>query len=141
MFKPGLGARQSAGYTVRDFALRNAGWMGANLTIQRSLGEGRIDGFLDSIRPYSEPSAEKVVAESPEAMAEEIKQVSRLFGADGVGITHSDLRWHYTNSFATKTLAEKPYEIPADLPNVIVIITSMHFEAVKCYPSATAGIA
>lgn len=141
MFMPGLGARASEGYTVRDFALRNAGWMGANLTIQRSLREGRVDGFLDHIRPYSDPSPEKVVAESPAAMAEEIKQVSRLFGADGVGITHYDPRWHYTNSFSTKTLSEKPYAVPADLPNVIVIITSMHYEAVKCYPSATAGIA
>ncbi|MGE4012002.1 MAG: reductive dehalogenase, partial [Alphaproteobacteria bacterium] len=27
------------------------------------------------------------------------------------------------------------------LPNVIVIVTSMHYDAVKCYPSATAGVA
>ena len=74
-------------------------------------------------------------------MSEEIKRVSRLFGADGVGITHYDPRFHYTNSFAVKTKTEKPSEIPEDLPNVIVIVTAMHYEAVKCYPSATAGIA
>jgi len=141
MFKPGLGARNADGYSVRDFALRNAGWMGANLTIQRSLHQGRVDGFLDPIRPYSEPSPEQVPVESPGAMAEEIKRVSRLFGADGVGITHADLRWHYTKSFSTKALAEKPSEIPEGLSNVIVIVTAMHYDAVKCYPSATAGIA
>lgn len=141
MFKPGLGARNAEGYSVRDFALRNAGWVGANLTIQRSLGEGRVDGFLDYIRPYSAPSPDKVPVESPGEMAEEIKRVSRLFGADGVGITHADLRWHYTKSFSTKALAEKPSEIPEGLDNVIVIVTAMHYEAVKCYPSATAGIA
>ncbi len=141
MFKPGLGARPAEGYTTRDFALRNAGWMGANLTIQRSLHEGRVDGFLDSIRPYSEPNPEPVAIDSPEAMSEEVKRVSRLFGANAVGITHYDPRWHYTNSFSTKALAEKPYAIPAGLPHVIVIVTAMHYEAVKCYPSATAGIA
>ena len=30
MFKPGIGARDTSGYTIRDFALRNAGWMGTN---------------------------------------------------------------------------------------------------------------
>jgi ferredoxin len=141
MFKPGLGARAAEGYTARDFALRNAGWMGANLTIQRSLSEGRVDGFLDYIRPYSAPSPDRVESVSPEETSEEVKRVSRLFGADAVGITHYDPRWHYTNSFSTKALAEKPAAIPEGLPHVIVIVTAMHYEAVKCYPSATAGIA
>ena len=141
MFRTGLGARNAEGYSVRDFALRNAGWMGANLTIQRSLHQGRVDGFLDHIQPYSDPNPDRVAVESPAVMSEEIKRISRLFGADGVGITHYDPRWHYTNSFSTRTLSEKPYAIPDDLPNVIVIITSMHYEAVQMYPSATAGIA
>jgi reductive dehalogenase len=141
MFRTGLGARNAEGYSVRDFALRNAGWMGANLTIQRSLHLGRTDGFLDYIRPYSEPNPERVPIESPAAMSEEIKRVARLFGADGVGITQYDPRWHYTASFSPKTFAEKPYSIPDGLPNVIVIITAMHYEAVQSYPSATAGIA
>ncbi len=141
MFRPGLGARPAEGYTTRDFALRNAGWMGANLTIQRSLPEGRVDGFLDYIRPYSDPNPERVESDSPATMSEEVKRVSRLFGADAVGITHYDPRWHYTNSFSTRTRTEKPYAIPDGLPHVIVIVTAMHYEAVKCYPSATAGIA
>jgi reductive dehalogenase len=141
MFRTGLGARNAEGYSVRDFALRNAGWMGANLTIQRSLHLGRVDGFLDYIRPYSEPNPEKVPVASPEAMSEEIKRVARLFGADDVGITRYDPRWHYTASFSPKTLEEKPYAIPDGLPNVIVIVTAMHYAAVQSYPSATAGIA
>src|SRR4051812_40778540 len=72
MFRTGLGARNADGYSVRDFALRNAGWMGANLTIQRSLHLGRTDGFLDYIRPCSEPNPEPVAVESPKAMSEEI---------------------------------------------------------------------
>jgi epoxyqueuosine reductase len=141
MFVPGLGVRKSEGYGVKDFALRNAGWMGTNLVIQRSLAQDRVDAFGDYIRPYSAPNPEKIAVDSPEAMSEEIKRVSRLFGADGVGITALDPRWHFTNNFSIKTLTQKPYGIPDDLPNVIVIITAMHYEAVKCYPSATAGVA
>src|SRR3954463_12368923 len=74
-------------------------------------------------------------------MSEEVQRIASLFGADGVGITPYDARWHYTASFSPKTLEEKPYAIPENLPHVIVIITAMHYEAVQAYPSATAGIA
>ncbi|MBK6631592.1 MAG: hypothetical protein IPG33_11475 [Betaproteobacteria bacterium] len=76
MFRPGLGARKAEGYSVRDFALRNAGWMGANLTIQRSLKQGRVDAFLDYILPYSDPNPEKIEIESPEVMSEEMKALA-----------------------------------------------------------------
>ncbi len=141
MFIPGLGARNAEGYGVKDFALRNAGWMGTNLVIQRSLDQDRVDAFGDYIRPFSEPNPDKIEVPSPAEMSEEIKRVSRLFGADGVGITAYDPRWHFTDNFSIKTLTQKPYRFPEDLPNVIVVITAMHYEAVKCYPSATAGVA
>ncbi|MCW5772658.1 MAG: reductive dehalogenase [Rhodospirillaceae bacterium] len=141
MFMPGLGVRKAEGYGVKDFALRNAGWMGTNLVIQRSLDHDRVDGFGDFIRPYSAPNPQKIEAGNPAEMSEEIKRVCRLFGADGVGVTAYDPRWHFTNNFSIKTLTEKPYGIADDLPNVIVIVTSMHYDAVRCYPSATAGVA
>lgn len=141
MFVPGLGVRKTEGYGVKDFALRNAGWMGTNLVIQRSLDQDRVDAFGDFIRPYSAPNPEKIEVPSPAEMTEEIKRVCRLFGADGVGVTAYDPRWHFTDNFSIKTLTQKPYKFPDDLPNVIVIVTSMHYEAVKCYPSATAGVA
>lgn len=141
MFVPGLGVRAAEGFGARDFALRNAGWMGTNLVIQRSLAEDRVDAFGDYIRPFSAPNPQKIDIELPETMTEEIKRVCRLFGADAVGIADYDPRWHFTNNFSIKTLTEKPYGIPGDLPNVIVIVTAMNYEAVKCYPSATAGVA
>lgn len=141
MFLPGLGVKQSEGYGVKDFALRNAGWMGTNLVIQRSLDQDRVDAFGDYIRPYSAPNPQKIEVPDAAAMSEEVKRVSRLFGADAVGITAYDPRWHFTDNFSIKTLTQKPYNFPDDLPNVIVIVTAMHYEAVKCYPSATAGIA
>jgi epoxyqueuosine reductase len=141
LFLPGLGVKKSDGYGVKDFALRNAGWMGTNLVIQRSLDQDRVDAFGDYIRPYSAPNPQKIDVPDAAAMSEEIKRVSRLFGADDVGVTAFDPRWHFTDNFSIKTLTQKPYKFPDDLPNVIVIVTSMHYEAVKCYPSATAGIA
>lgn len=141
MFVPGLGVKKSEGYGVKDFALRNAGWMGTNLVIQRSLDHDRVDAFGDYIRPFSAPNPQKVEVPDAAAMSEEMKRVSRLFGADAVGITAFDPRWHFTDNFSIKTLTQKPYKFPEDLPNVIVIVTAMHYEAVKCYPSATAGIA
>ena len=141
MFRPGVGARKSEGYTVKDFALKNAGWTGANLTIQRSLHLDRVDGFLDPIRPYADPNPDRVPVESPAAMADEIKYISKVFGADGVGITAYDPRWHYTKSFSIKTKEERDFDNPSDLPNVIVIVTEMSYEAIKSYPAATAGVA
>ncbi len=141
MFLPGLGVKKSEGYGVKDFALRNAGWMGTNLVIQRSLDQDRVDAFGDFIRPYSAPNPQRIEVPDATAMSEEIKRVSRLFGADDVGVTAYDPRWHFTDNFSIKTLTQKSYKFPDDLPNVIVIVTSMHYEAVKCYPSATAGIA
>ena len=116
MFRTGLGARNAEGYSVRDFALRNAGWMGATLTIQRSLHQGRGDGFLDHIQPYSDPNPDRVAVESPAVMSEEIKRISRLFGADGVGITHYDPRWHYTSASRPGPCRKSPTRFPTICP-------------------------
>ena len=141
MFTPGLGAKKSDGYTVKDFALRNAGWMSTNIIIQRTRKDDRADGFLDSIEEFAPPYKDKYKVESPQEMADEIKHVCKIFGADAAGITAYDPRWHYTNSFSAKMMVEKEYGIPDDLPNVIVVLTEMSYEAVRSYPSATAGVA
>src|SRR5690349_4803852 len=97
MFMPGLGVKKTEGYGVKDFALRNAGWMGTNLVIQRSLDQDRVDAFGDYIRPYSSPNPQKSDVSDAAAMSEGIKRVSRLFGADDVGVTAYDPRWHFTD--------------------------------------------
>ena len=141
MFITGINVKNRTGYTLKDFALKNAGWSGANLVIQRSLELGRTDGFLDDITEYEPPNPNKLPVEDPQEMAAEIKQVCRFFGADIVGITSTDLRWHYTNSFNPKKLAEKPHAIPDGLEHTIVIGTEMAHNVIKTYPSATAGVA
>jgi len=141
MFTPGIGVKKSEGYSVRDFALKNAGWMATNLIIQRNRAADRTDGFLDYIEEFCPPNAEMMEIESIEQMTAELKHVCRTFGASDVGITAYDPRWHYTKNFSAKTLAEKEYGIPEDLPNVIVVLTEMDHDVIRTYPSATAGMA
>ena len=141
MFTPGIGVKQSEGYSARDFALKNAGWMATNLIIQRNRHADRTDGFLGYIQEFCPPSPVKMEIESVAQMTAELKHACRTFGASDVGITAYDPRWHYTKNFSAKNLAEKDYGIPEDLPNVIVVLTEMDHDVIRTYPSATAGMA
>ncbi len=140
MFRPGIGVKKSEGYQARDFAMKNAGWMATNLIIERNLKGDRVDGFLDYIQEFCPPHTEKMEIESVEQMTAEVKHACLTFGASDAGITAYDPRWHYTKNFSTKTLSEKEYGIPEDLPNVIVVLTEMDHEVIRTYPSATAGV-
>ena len=119
MFTPGIGVKESEGYGIKDFALKNAGWMSTNLVILRNRKEDRTDGFLDWIKEFCPPNEEKMPVESPEIMSAEVKKACKILGADAVGITSYDPRWHYTKNFSPNTLSEKNYGIPDGLPNVI----------------------
>ncbi len=141
MFRAGVGAREARGYSRKDFALKLGGWTGSNLMIERSTRAGRTDGYLDDIVPFSEPAGERVEVDSPGEMAAEIKQVCRYYGADLVGITSTDLRWHYSHRFWPQEMAEKPNDLPEGLDNTIVIATAMDPDIVSTYPSATASAA
>ena len=141
MFTQGLGVRKTEGYTAKDFAARNAAWVGANLLIERKLREDRHDGFLDDLSPYAPPAAEKVPVEDPAEMSLELKQVSKIFGADIIGVTATDLRWHYTNRFNARTLSEKENVECEDLPHCIVIGTEMPGKVIQTMPSALGGTA
>ncbi|MDB5228756.1 MAG: 4Fe-4S dicluster protein [Bacteroidota bacterium] len=133
--------KSTDGYTQKDYALRNAGWVVANLMMERSAHLNRHDGFLDDIRGYMKEDGNKVPVASEEEISLQIKKAGKLFGADIVGITKIDLRWHYTHKFDAKTLSEKPNELSEELTNCIVIGTSMEYDVVQTYPSALAGTA
>lgn len=133
--------RQAEGYHQKDFAVRNASWVLANLTVDRRFGENRHDGFLDTITEYRPKYDTKAELRSPEETAAEVKKIARLFGADLVGITATDLRWHYSGRFEPRTSAEKPAETMDGLVNCIVVGVSMQYDLVATYPSALAGVA
>lgn len=141
MFRHDIGIRDVEGFRRKDFALRNAGWVGANLMMERSLDQQRHDGFLDDIREYLPTAGDKAPVESALDMAQEIKQVAKIFGADLIGITATDLRWHYTHRFNAKTRAERPNDLAPGLDNCIVVGTAMPFQVIKTFPSALAGVA
>ncbi|MCZ6858845.1 MAG: reductive dehalogenase [Alphaproteobacteria bacterium] len=141
MFTHGLGVRNTEGYRAKDFALRNAAWVGSNLLIERNLANGRHDGFLDDLTGYAPPAPVKIEIEDPAEMAAELKQVARIFGADLIGITSTDLRWHYNRRFSAKSRSEKENADCSELPNCIVIGTEMPGKVIQTFPSALAGTA
>ncbi len=133
--------RRGDGFTQRDFALRNASWLISDVMTNRFAGEGRREGFQAAIS-YDTPVAEaRMEVEDPAAMAREIKQVARFFGADLCGITDLDDRWLYASRVDTRTMAEAPLGLPEGLTHVIVLGHEMDEGLVATYPSALAGAA
>jgi epoxyqueuosine reductase len=141
MFTQGLGVRGTEGYRAKDYALRNAAWVGANLLIERNLKNERHDGFLDDLTAYAPPAKDKVEIDDPAEMTAELKQAARIFGADLVGVTATDLRWHHNKGFNAKTMAEKDLTDVSELPHCIVIGTEMPGKVIQTFPSALAGAA
>ena len=141
IFTHGLGVRGAEGYRNKDFALRNAAWVGANMLIERKLKEDRHEGFLDDLTAYAPPAPEKTPVASPEDMAAELKQAASIFGADLVGITATDARWHYTRRFNARTRSEKDNVDIEGLEHCVVVGTEMPGKVIQTMPSALAGTA
>jgi epoxyqueuosine reductase len=141
MFMHGIGVRDTEGYRRRDFAVRNAAWVGANLLIERSLHEERHEGFLDDLTAYAPPAPEREPVDDPAEMAAQLKQAAGIFGADLIGITSTDLRWHYTKRFNARTMTEKDNVDCSELPHCIVIGTEMPGKVIQTMPSALGGVA
>ncbi len=140
MLTNNLKFKNTDGFTQKDFALRNAGWTMANLAMERTQHLQRRDAFLDDISAYLSPS-NTIVAIPKEDMSIQIKRIGKMFGADMIGITAVDLRWHYSHKYDADNKSEKPNELATDLQNCIVIGTEMPYDVIRTYPSALAGVA
>ena len=141
VFTPGLGVRNVEGFRTKDFAMRNASWVGANLLVERRLEDNRHEGFLDHYSPYAPSAPTREPVDDPGEMAAELKQAARILGADLVGITSTDLRWHYTKHFKTRTRTEKENVDCSALPNCVVVGTEMPGKVIQTMPSALGGTA
>ena len=133
--------RRGDGFTQKDFALRNAAWLISDIVSERAASEGVREGFQGAIRSDTPIAPERAALGSPEEEASEIKSVARLFGADLVGITHLDLRWHYAERPDLRTMTPVANDLPEGLTHVIVMGHGMDADLVDTYPSALAGAA
>ena len=86
--------RRGDGFSLRDFALRNASWLISDVITNRFADQGRREGFQAAISPDTPVAEEVLPVDEPGEMSREIKRVARFFGADLCGITGVDERWH-----------------------------------------------
>ena len=133
--------RRGEGFSQRDFALRNAAWIVSDIISNRSAAKGRREGYQGHVLNDTPVAPQKAELGTPEAEAREVKRVARFFGADLCGITHLDMRWHYTRRADTARMEPMEDPLPEGLTHVIVMGHAMDFDLVETYPSALAGAA
>ncbi len=131
--------RRGDGFALKDFALRNAAWAVSDILSNRGNEAGLREGFQSAIVDDTPVGEHKLPVDDPAAMAGEIKQVAKLFGADLVGITEVDERWHYSTRVDTRDFSRADNSLPEGITHVIVLGHSMDYDLVRTYPSALAG--
>lgn len=133
--------RRGAGFSQRDFALRNAAWLISDVVSNRNADKGMREGFQASIQPDTPVAKDRIEVDDPARMSAEIKRIAKFFGADLCGITDMDERWIYTARVDSRDMSDAPHDLPDGLTSVIVLGHEMDRELVATYPSALAGAA
>lgn len=137
--EPWKGRRPDSGFGQVDYALRNAAWHVMDTLAELKENEDRREGFLDPFTILNDgpPHTGAVDFGTPSQASSLVKQVAELFGADDVGITGRDDRWHYTASYSRQHGQEKPGPfVPEGLPHAIIIMTAMDGKLLQTVPSA-----
>lgn len=131
--------KRGEGFSQKDFALRNAAWLVSDIISNRDNESGKRQGFQAPIE-YDTPVANEQVSINDRSLESiQIKKLAKTFGADLVGITEVDPRWHYSARVDTRDLSEAPNELPDGITHVIVMGHAMDSSLVNTYPSALAG--
>ena len=133
--------RNASGFGQQDYAIRNAAWHVVDVFAEMNDGDDLRDGFLSPLSQLREGPSEKFGLGTPEKAAKTVKQVTKLFGADLVGICAHDERWVYTERYARHAGEGRPVGLPEGLNNVIVIGQAMDHDLVDTVPSALSGAA
>ncbi len=131
--------RRGEGFAQKDFALRNAAWSVSDIISNRGNDRGEREGFQAPIGNDTPIAPEQFRVEDPARQSAEIKRLAKLFGANLVGITEVDPRWHYTHRVDTRDFSPAPNELPETITYVIVMGHAMDPDLVDTYPSALAG--
>ncbi|MDG2096592.1 MAG: reductive dehalogenase domain-containing protein [Paracoccaceae bacterium] len=138
-YRSGFVAKRAEGFNQKDFALRNASWLISDLISNRSAASGIREGFQAYIQNDTPVAENKIPIEDERQQSKEVKRVAKLFGADLVGITSVDERWHYSHRVDTTNFEPVQNELPKDCNKVIVMAHAMDYDLVETYPSALAG--
>ncbi len=133
--------RRGAGFTQRDFALRNAAWLISDIFSDRSVADGKREGFQAPIAQDTPVAPEQVETRTPIEEAAQIKKIARFFGTDLVGITAFDERWQYASRVDVRDFSAASNDLPAGIQSVIVMGHQMDEGLTATYPSALAGAA
>lgn len=131
--------KNGPGFTQKDFALRNAAWEVSNVISERAAADGIREGFQAPIINRTPPVTEQFPVTDAVAESAELKQIAKMFGADLVGITAIDERWHYASRVDTTDISRAPNDLPEGVTHVIVMGHAMDPDLVDTYPSALAG--
>ena len=133
--------RRGAGFTQRDFALRNASWLISDVITNRGAESGEREGFQAPIRNDTPVAPDQVAIDDPAKMAAEIKRIAAFFGADLCAVTEFDDRWLYETRVDARDASAAPNDLPEGMTSVIVLGHQMDEGLVATYPSALAGAA
>jgi len=104
------------GFSQRDFALRNTSWAVSEIHSNRRGTGGLRDGFQAYICADTSFAAEKVALGTPEEESTGLRRIARLYGADLVGITEIDGRWHFIGRPETPACPRCRTNCPRDFP-------------------------
>lgn len=138
-YRMGSEPRRGQGFSQKDFALRNAAWVISDIISNRGNDTGMREGFQSAIAEDTPVAPTQVPVDDPTAQTAEIKRIAKMFGADLVGITELDERWHYASRVDTRDMTPAPNTLPEGITHVIVMGHAMDFDLVETYPSALAG--
>ena len=132
---------RGAGFTQRDFALRNASWHIFDIFAENKAGEDRREGYHDTLTVLRDGPDTKLEFDSDEEAAKNIKYIGKKCGADDIGITEFDDRWVYSKRYSVPTGYEKQNEFDNDIKYAIIIINAMDKDLLQTVPSALSGVA
>ena len=133
--------KRAPGFRQKDFALRNAAWAISDTFSNRGAEKGTREGFQSWMECEAEIADEKLQIEDVEEFTSEFKQITKLFGADLVGITPIDNRWHYSKRVDTREFIPASNKLPGNYTHVIIMGHAMDKDLVDTYPSALASSA
>ncbi len=133
--------RKADGFRQRDMALRNASWSVSGVISSRGRDEGKREGFQSPIEEGGPIAPKSVEITDIASHTGELKKIAKMFGADLVGITDLDERWHYVKRVDTRDYSETDTVLPDGLTSTIIMGHAMDHDLVATYPSALAGAA